>query len=155
VSVSCAAATFSSATSDTFVADGVTADVNGIVYTVQSLTGWWDSPPVRSATMEAQPWGEFPTVYRENARAITLVLVAHASLPNTPLGSLLCFTAIAMIKAAVFQALSVPVLLEVADAVNDVSTLVRLASPVRVSILGAAVAVKAQIMLLAPDPTLT
>lgn len=135
------------------VADGVNPDIDGIVYTVESLTGWWDTPPVRSETMEAQPTGEYPTVFRENARRPVLVIVAHAP-TSVALGGLLCWTAIATVKAA-FDALSVPVLMEVNDTVNDRTALVRLAAPIRTKILGATVAVRIEISLLVPNPTLT
>lgn len=137
-----------------FVADGATPDGNGIVYEVESLTGWYDTPPVRSETMEAFPTGEFPTVYRENGRRVGLVITAHAPSKTDALGGVLCWTGIAAVKAA-FDALYLPVTMAVADSLGTSSGRVRLASPTRATIVGDTVMARLTLSLIAPDPRLT
>lgn len=137
-----------------FVADGSTPDGNGIVYEVESLTGWYDTPPVRSETMEAFPTGEFPTVYRENGRRPQLVITAHAPSKTDALGGLGCWQGIAVVKAA-FDALYLPVMMAVADPLGTTSGRVRLASPTRASIVGDSVMARLTLSLIAPDPRLT
>lgn len=136
-----------------FLADGATPDVDGILYTVSSLDGWWDTTAQRTGTQEQQPAGETVTAPRENARPITLEIVASNPLPGVPLGSVLCFTAVEKIKAA-FAAVYVPVTLEVVDAVNDRTALVRRTGPTRTAILGQCAAVRVQVPLLATNPRL-
>jgi hypothetical protein len=135
-----------------FTADGATPDGDGIAYTVQQLDGWWDSPAQSFATVEVAPFGEVVTVARMNGRAISLILVAHLPDGQTPLGAVLCFTAIDTVKAA-FAAVYSPVTLEVIEPYVDQSVSVRLVGVVQAQILGPSVAVRFLIQLLAPDPT--
>lgn len=138
-----------------FLADGATADGDAIVYTVQALDGWFDSPPVRTGTLEANPRGETTTVARENARTCDVQIVAH-TLGGLSLGSPLCFTAIRSIKTA-FRVLYVPVLMDVIDPSGQERTmLARRVGPIKAQILGDdGVAARFNIPMLGEDPRLT
>lgn len=134
-----------------FVADGSTPDANGIVYSPTVVGGWWDSIPLRSATAEVQPRGEFVTVAQELGRDVDLVIVAHTLDGRSALGPVLCFTAIETIKAA-FRIVFVPVAFQVVDPYADRTVQARRVGPIKQQILGKSVAVRASIPLLAPDP---
>lgn len=137
-----------------FVADGVTPDGDTIIYTVQALDGWFDSPPIRTGTLEANPRGETITVARENARTVDVQIVAH-TLGGLPLGSPLCFTAVRSIKTA-FRALYVPVLMDVlAPSGQERTMLARRVGPIKTQILGESAAVRFDIPMLGEDPRLT
>jgi hypothetical protein len=138
-----------------FVADGITPDSNGIVWTVQRIDGWFDSTAARVATADHLPFGEVVTLVRENARAIALTLVAHAlplvDLTTLPLGAALCFTAMDSIEVP-FACVYAPATLEVVDPVLDLFAAVRRVGPIQKRILGESVAVRFLIPLLAEDP---
>lgn len=137
-----------------FLADGSTPDGNGIVYTVEQLDGWFDTPPVRSATQEAQPLGEFPTVNRENGRQVDLTILAHV-LGGAALGNVGCFQGKETVKLA-FQAVFTPVSMTVTDPNGNATTaLVQLRSPTRTALVGQAVAARITLALIAPNPTFT
>lgn len=136
-----------------FVADSDTSPGgNGIVYTVQDIAGWWDSPSMRQETKEVPPKGEVVTVSRVNGRALVVTMTAHTPDGTTPLGAALCWTAIGEVQAA-FACVYVPATMDVADPLNDQSAAVRLVGSIKKQILGESVAVQFQIPLLAPDPT--
>lgn len=136
---------------DTFVADGATADGDGIVWSYKQLDGWWDSASVAVSRADAQPFGEIVTHVRENGRPLALQLVAHAPVLSDPLGPLLCFTATESIDTA-FKCVYQEKVLEVIDPVLDLHASVRRVGPIRHTILGNCVAVRFLIPLLAPDP---
>lgn len=137
-----------------FLADGATPDGDGIVYTVEQLDGWFETPPIRSATQEVQPLGEFPTVNRENGRQIDLTILAHV-LGGAPLGNVGCFQGKETVKLA-FQAVFTPVSMTVTDPNGNATTaLVQLRSPTRTALVGQAVAARITLALIAPNPTFT
>lgn len=138
-----------------FLADGATPSGDGIVYTVEQLDGWFDTPPVRSATQEVQPLGEFVTVNHENGRQVDLTILAHLADSSAPLGAALCFTARQAVRLA-FQAVFVPVSMIVTDPNGNATTgLARLRSPTRTTVVGQSVAARIQVALIVPDPTFT
>lgn len=134
-----------------FVADGVTVDGDGIVWTVEAIDGWFDSPPVRFVSQETQPAGEVVSYVRENARPLALRLTAHAPARTDPLGGLLCFRAIESIKPP-FQCVNAETLFTVTDPNLTLHANVRRVGQIRSAILGESVAVQFQILLTAPDP---
>lgn len=137
--------------------DEVTTDSNGVVYTATVFDGWFDGPPVRIATQEVQPIGEVITVARENARAITLELVA--TIPPMPVPARkmtdLEIGATTVVIRSVFNCLYVPTLLIVDDVefgAGTLSSLVRRVAPIKRQPVGDHVGVRFQILLSAPDP---
>lgn len=140
------------------VINGFTADSdtspgdNGIVYTVQDIAGWWDSPSMRQETKEVPPKGEVVTVSRVNGRALVVTMTAHSADGTTPLGAVLCWTAIGEVASA-FACVYAPATMDVIDPLHDQSAAVRLVGSIKKAILGQSVAVQFQIPLLAPDPT--
>lgn len=138
-----------------FLADGVTSDANMIVYTVQALDGWFDSAPVRSGTLEANPRGETVTVAHELARPVDAQIVATVDpLFDTILRNALCFTAIRTIKTA-FRAIYVPVLMDVIDPSGQERTmLARRVGPIKSQIIGEGAAVRFNIPMLGENPVL-
>lgn len=136
-----------------FVADGTTPDDNGIVYTIEGLPGWYDTPPMRSATQEAQPRGETITVNRENGRAYTVQVTAHAPARTDALGAPLCFASIEAIKAA-FRLVFVPGVVEVTDPLGTRASLSRRVGTIKAALLGESVAMQFEIPMLGENPEL-
>lgn len=137
-----------------FLADGATGDLDGICYTVQAIDGWFDSPPLRSGTLEASDRGETVTVARELGRAVNVQLLAHTVDKQTPLGNVLCFTAIEAIKTA-FRAVFVPVVMDVIDPSGQERTMIaRRVGPIKAEIIGVGTAVRFTIPMFGEDPTL-
>lgn len=130
------------------IADGATEDDDGILWSVTSIDGWYDSTQVRSATQEREPVGEVITVARENARAIVVNL--DAFLPAKQALGALAFTAIATAKRA-GRCVYVPELLTVTDPLRATQALVRRTGSIKTAIVGELVVVQAQIPLTAPD----
>lgn len=140
---------------ETFTADTVTPDGDGICYTVQSIDGWFDSPPVRSGSLELNPRGISVAVIRENARVINVVLVAHTLDRQTPLGAAFCFAAMRTIKTE-FRAVHASMLMDVTPPGGSFNSLrVRRIGPIKQEILGNVVAVRFNIPMLAEDPRRT
>lgn len=147
-----------SVTLNGLVIDGDTIDGDGMIWNLDSLQGWWDAAPVRLASQEIEPVGEYVTVARENARA--LVLEATATSPNTgeglslaPLGNL-CFTAMESAKTA-GRCVYVPVVMTVVDPVHTLHANVRRAggsSAIKSTIVGDLQQVSFQWQLFMPDP---
>lgn len=134
-----------------FVADGVTADGDGVVWTVQKLEGWFDSAAVRVEYAEMLPVGQVVTLVRENARAISLQLVAHNAAPDLPLGAALCFTAMDSIEPP-FACVYAPDAFAVTDPLLTLYANVRRVGPIQKRVIGESVAVRFLIPLLAEDP---
>lgn len=140
---------------NTLTADGATADGDGIVWDVSSITGWFDTTAATISRQPKLPAGETITAARENARAVVLTLLARTATPAaTALGDLV-WTAMETAKTAVRGALYVPVTMTVTDpALGALHAAVRLAdgNNVSMAILGELHSLKVQFLLLAEDP---
>lgn len=143
-------------TFDTLVVDGVTPDANGTVWTWTVLDGWFDSPPVRVAQQEIPGTGETITLARQNARPITLELVA--TLPELPAPAPLGLDGIGAARVLAKTAghcVFVPHLLIVTDVefgAGHLSSLVRRVGTMKDAIVGDLRGLRVQYPLLAPDP---
>lgn len=136
-----------------FLADTITADANAICYTVESIAGWFDSPPLRVGQSESQPRGEHVNVVQTLGRTVVVVLTAHTLDRQTPLGRVLCFTSMETIKAA-FRVVFVPAMMRVVDPVFDRQALVRRDGPIKQQIIGESAVVRFSIPLFAEVPEL-
>lgn len=145
-----------------FVFDGITPDLNGVLWDWQSLDGWFDTTAI---TVTQQPFamgGSTVTIARQEARPLTLTALAH--MPSTaPMGDLV-YASMRRLKAAV-NALYGPVTLEVQEPGLTLVSGVRLTGPIlstfntipssasRASVItGTRREVQFLIPLVAPDP---
>lgn len=132
--------------------DGATPDSDGILWSVKTIDGWYNSIPSTVVLGDAAPVGEVLVDVRLKSRAIVLEAIAFRGThrQTVPLGDD-CFLAIERIQreaAAEFAS----VLLKVNDPVRALQARVRLTPPLRTSIDGELGVVIANIPLLAPDP---
>lgn len=138
------------------IIDGDTEDGDGHIWTWTILDGWFDSTAVRVAQQEVPGTGETITLARENARAITLEIIAsNPGLPRPPALGLLGVGQVRVQAKAAGHAVFVPKLLIVQDTefgAGHLSAFVRRVGPMKDEVLGDAHAMRFQFPLLAPDP---
>lgn len=140
---------------DVIVADGETADVNGMFWRPTSFAGWFDSTDIRAARSEVSPVGEVITVAHELGRALAfeacaVATPASAGLVTRSLGTDAWLAS--ELAKLVGKCVYAPGLLTVVDPIHTLHASVMRPGKILTAVVGELDMLRVQWQLLAPDP---
>lgn len=133
-----------------FLFDSLTPDPDGVLWSWQSLDGWFDTAQVRQESSERQSMGMNVTVSRRNGRPISLTAIASSQNTGARLDDLL-YKAMRRLKANCDLSAGVG-LLQVAEPGLGLQAYVRGTGPILSRVFGHRHGVTFQVPLLAADP---
>jgi hypothetical protein len=134
---------------NSFLFDGTTQDADGVVYSWESIDGWFDSPDF-TITTDFRPIGASIIGAQVGGRTIALNGLIHDPNPTTALGDR-AFQAMRTLKANC-ATMFASALLAVDEPLLPLQAIVGQSAPMRFKPQNALAAVEFQIPLLAPDP---